>query len=62
MKNFYELLCLLWFKNNINNFVVYQPNGSKAVCRPDTINLKHYFDWYEALNNFLIILIKVLQR
>ena len=28
MKTFYELLCLLWFKNNQNNFVVYQPNGS----------------------------------
>jgi hypothetical protein len=29
MKAFYELLCLLWFKNNQNNFVVYQPNGNK---------------------------------
>jgi hypothetical protein len=32
MKSFYELLCLLWFKNNQNNFVVYQPNGNKILC------------------------------
>ena len=31
MKTFYELLCLLWFKNNKNNFVVYQPNGSNTT-------------------------------
>ena len=31
MKTFYELLCLLWFKNNQNNFVVYQPNGSSST-------------------------------
>jgi hypothetical protein len=31
MKPFYELLCLLWFKNNQNNFVVYQPNGNKYL-------------------------------
>ena len=30
MKTFYELLCLLWFKNNTNNFVVYQSNGNKS--------------------------------
>jgi hypothetical protein len=31
MKNFYVLLCLLWFKISINNFVVYQPNGNNAL-------------------------------
>ena len=34
MKTFYELLCLLWFKNNQNNFVVYQPNRSKTPKTP----------------------------
>jgi hypothetical protein len=29
MKTFYDLLFLLWFKNNQNNFVVYQSNGNK---------------------------------
>jgi hypothetical protein len=31
MKFFYELLCLLWFRNNQNNFVVYQPNGNNII-------------------------------
>jgi hypothetical protein len=31
MKTFYELLFLLWFKNNQNNFVVYQPNGNNIT-------------------------------
>jgi hypothetical protein len=30
MKIFYELLCLLWFKKNQNNFIIYQPNGNKT--------------------------------
>jgi hypothetical protein len=32
MKPFYELLCLLWFRKNQNNFVVYQPNVINVIC------------------------------